>query len=148
MRIPAWVPLLAAVVSAAPLAAQGCGPAFARRMEHHLTPILRRGGFGAVIDDASTTTLIGCHRIGREQLAVIYYERIWGEASRATRRVLVVSSARGFLGMYGAGRPTRVTADGRILFPFRAEVGNVISIANGRLPRRVRLDGVILEPFR
>jgi hypothetical protein len=147
MHTPAALLFLMALTGPASVPPTGCGPAFQRRMEHELTPILRRGGFGAVMDDAATTELIGCHRIGREQLAVIYYQRIWGEAARATKRVLVVSSTRGFLGMYGAERPTRVTSDGRILFPFPSARGNVISIANGRLPGRVRIDGEVLTPF-
>jgi len=113
-----------------------------------LVGVLHRGGFSGVLDDSASIRFAGCLKEPREELSVYYYERVSGGARRMTARLIVLSNVTGYLGMYAVSGPPSAVNGNQVVFPVPEHQGNVITLRDGKFPRRVLVDGELRDFFK
>ncbi len=141
--------LVSLVLSCAAVPARGQSCAGGAEMPRaSLASALHRGGFSGVLDDSASIRFAGCLNGAGEALSVYYYERVWGSARHVAARLIVLSNAGEYLGMYAVPGPPSAVHGNQIVFPVPDRAGNVITLRDGTLPRRVRIDGELRDLFK
>lgn len=77
----------------------------------------------------------------KNKYIVYNYTSIWGQAKRASIRLIILNRHHQILGMYDIKEWAISIEDSCIVFPFDTEVGNKICLIDNKLPRTVWLDG-------
>jgi hypothetical protein len=130
-----------------PVRAQGQACAGLERLPRaQLGRILRRGSFSGTLDRSASVRFAGCAGEPGAELGVYYYAREWGNR-RLTQRLIIVSKAHAYLGMYAVSSPPSKVERTRIVFPYPAGENEIV-LRSGRLPGHVHLDGESLTLFK
>lgn len=109
--------------------------------------VLKKDGFSYPISKDANFQLIGCYQYNKTELSVYYYLNIWGEAKRATQRLLLIADSHQYIGMYPVNdKPTSMEGP-LIKFNYPSQYGNLISLKNGP-PKEIYLDGETSSLFK
>lgn len=72
---------------------------------------------------------------------VYNYKAIFGQAKRATNRLIVLDAYNNMVGMYAIGKWAISISGDCIVFPFDEKIGNSICLKNGLLPKSAWVGG-------
>jgi hypothetical protein len=114
--------------------------------EQNIESILLNGGFSGVFDKNTEMFFIGQYKNKTINRKAYYYEREFGSARRMTKRVVIVSGDV-YSGMYSVPDGPPVLKDGVLIFPNHDD-GCCISLKGEELPKKVLIDGEMLELFK
>ncbi|KZM38899.1 hypothetical protein OA92_02950 [Marinomonas sp. SBI22] len=76
------------------------------------------------------------------------YTSIWGQAKRASIRLIILNKHYQMLGMYDITEWATSIEESCVVFPFDTEIGNKICLIDNNLPRTIWLDGLNSELFK
>lgn len=84
----------------------------------------------------------------KDKFIVYNYTLVWGQAKRASNRIIILDTNYSMLGMYDISQWATSIEDNCIMFPFDADVGNKICLTEGALPKMTWLDGENPELYK
>lgn len=91
-----------------------------------------------ICSDSTTTSKVGVLENG---YIVYNYTHVWGQAFRASNRIVVTSSSGAVIGIYAPPELASGVEGSCIKFSTRSENGNTICLNDGQLPTTALVDG-------